>query len=107
MSNSTIKRFRFSIIETEEDTDTLVETMVKDLTKPNHAIVVYNHDVNSFDHVIWCFMKYCEHSPDQAHQCALIIHNNGKYAVKHGDYAKLKPICEALLENYINAKIEE
>jgi ATP-dependent Clp protease adaptor protein ClpS len=52
-------------------------------------------------------MNYCEHAPDQAHQCALIIHNNGKHAVKHGSYEKLKPICEALLENHLTAKIEE
>jgi len=36
----------------------------------------------------------------------LIIHHNGKCAVKNGGYDKLKPICEALLEQGLTAKIE-
>lgn len=27
-------------------------------------------------------MQVCKHSPDQAEQCALIVHNNGKCSVK-------------------------
>lgn len=94
-----------SITETKEET--LVDHLIKGLTEPPKAIVLYNDDVNSFVHVAECLMKYCGHDPHQAEQCAHIIHNNGKYAVKHGSYDKLKPICEALLENKLTAKIEE
>ena len=69
-------------------------------------IVVYNDDVNSFDHVIICFMKYCGHEWIQAEQCATIIHNNGKCSVKKGPFSKLRPVCEALLDNGLTAKIE-
>lgn len=69
-------------------------------------IVVYNDDFNTFDHVILCFMKYCQHDSIQAEQCATIIHNNGKCSVKKGLFDKLKPICEALLDNGLTAKIE-
>lgn len=93
-----------TLIETEEDT--LINTAVKELVEPNKAIVVYNDDVNDFLHVINCFMMYCDHGKEQAEQCALIIHHNGKCAVKGGTYDKLKPICEVLLEKHLTAKIE-
>lgn len=70
------------------------------------AIILYNDDVNSFEHVIDCLIKYCNHQPEQAHQCAFIVHNNGKCDVKHGEYEKLKPIYEALLDAGLSAKIE-
>lgn len=91
---------------TEIEEDTLIDTAVKELVEPNKAIVVYNDDVNDFLHVINCFMMYCDHDKHQAEQCALIIHHNGKCAVKGGTYDKLKPICEALLEKHLTAKIE-
>lgn len=97
---------RNSIIITTPDEETIAESLVKDLVEPNKAIVLYNDDVNSFDHVINCLVKYCQHHPHQAEQCATIVHHNGRCAVKEGDYDKLKPICEALLENQLSAKIE-
>lgn len=91
-------------IEVEEEAK--IDSLVKDLVEPNKAIVLYNDDVNSFLHVITCLMLYCEHDKHQAEQCALIVHHNGKCAVKGGSYEKLKPICEALLDQKLSAKIE-
>ena len=70
------------------------------------AIVVYNDDVNTFNHVIDCLMKYCKHDPLQAEQCTWFIHTKGKYDVKHGPFEELVPIKQALNENGIDAKIE-
>lgn len=81
-----------------------VESAIKNLF--NSSIVLYNDDVNSFEHVILCLMKYCNHNPIQAEQCAFIVHNRGKCSVKNGSYEELKPICEALLENKLSAKIQ-
>jgi ATP-dependent Clp protease adaptor protein ClpS len=89
-----------------EEVETTVENLIESLLAPTKNIVVYNDDVNTFEHVILCLIKYCRHSLEQAEQCTHIIHNNGKCAVKSGDYEKLKPIYEALLENGILAKIE-
>ena len=73
---------------------------------PEYAIVVYNDDVNTFDHVIDVFVKYCEHDKIQAEQCAHIIHYKGKCAVKNGSVKELKPVCESLLDEQLSAKIE-
>ena len=37
--------------------------------KLSYTIVVYNDDVNTFDHVIESFVKYCKHNKVQAEQC--------------------------------------
>jgi len=68
-------------------------------------IVLYNDDVNTFDHVIETLMTVCEHAPEQAEQCALIVHYNGKCTVKTGPYSDLKPRCSMLLEAGLNAEI--
>jgi ATP-dependent Clp protease adaptor protein ClpS len=46
------------------------------VTSKNNEIIVYNDDVNTFDHVIDT-MRVCEHTPEQAEQCSLIVHYNG------------------------------
>jgi ATP-dependent Clp protease adaptor protein ClpS len=71
------------------------------------SLVIYNDDVNTFDWVIKCLMQLCDHDRYQAEQCAWFIHHNGKYAVKHGSYDGLKPICEALCDRGLSATIEE
>jgi ATP-dependent Clp protease adaptor protein ClpS len=88
------------IIQIEQLTDTLEET------KNQNKIVVFNDDVNTFDHVIDCLVIHCQHEHIQAEQCALIIHNNGKCEVKTGDYDDLKPICSFLLEEGLTAEIQ-
>lgn len=90
----------------EPEVDKEVEHAIDELFKKNKAIILYNDDHNTFDHVIECLRKYCGHSTEQAEQCAMIVHHNGKCDVKQGTYAKLKPICEALLDAGLSARIE-
>jgi ATP-dependent Clp protease adaptor protein ClpS len=71
------------------------------------SLVVWNDEVNTFDWVISSLMEVCGHTHEQAEQCALIIHFNGKYAVKQGEYLKLRPLCDALQERGLSATIEE
>ena len=77
----------------------------KEATGFNNEIIVYNDDVNTFDHVIDTLMRVCNHTPEQAEQCSLIVHYNGKCTVKTGTMDKLKPQCTQLLEAGISAEI--
>jgi ATP-dependent Clp protease adaptor protein ClpS len=79
---------------------------VEALLDKGWTIVVYNDEVNTFDWVIANLIKYCGHTRLQAEQCAWIIHNNGKYAVKSGSYEDMEPICTALCEKGLSAQIE-
>lgn len=71
-----------------------------------HQIIVWNDDVNTFDWVIETLIDICNHSQEQAEQCAFLIHTKGKYGVKNGTFDKLKPQCEAIIDRGINATIE-
>jgi len=78
---------------------------VATLEKPNNEIVVYNDDVNTFDHVIETLVYSCEHTPLQAEQCAMLVHYKGKCTVKTGAYEELVPKCSKLLEAGLSAEI--
>lgn len=81
-------------------------TQTVSVLKKTYQLIVWNDEVNTFDHVIEALIDICDHSPEQAEQCAIIIHTKGKYAVKNGDYTDLKPLCEAITDRGIGATIE-
>ena len=72
-----------------------------------HQLILFNDDVNTFDHVIESLVEICRHDPLQAEQCAHIVHYKGKCAVKNGDYSRLEPMCVALLDRGLSAVIEQ
>ena len=76
-----------------------------ELLNSQKSILLYNDEVNTFDHVIDSLCKYCDHDTVQAEQCAWIVHNNGKCLVKSGAYDDLLPICNALKDNGLSAQI--
>ena len=49
-----------------------------------NEIVLFNDDVNTFDHVINVLVSVCNHTPVQAEQCAIIVHYKGQCTVKTG-----------------------
>ena len=83
----------------------LEEVSLQTKETKNNEIVLYNDEVNSFDHVIDCLVDTCGHNPLQAEQCSLIVHYNGKCTVKTGALKDLKPQCTKLLEAGLSAEI--
>ena len=81
------------------------ESEVDVLEQRLNQIVLYNDEVNTFDHVIETLIYACEHTPEQAEQCSLIVHYKGKCEVKTGTYQELKPRCSKLLEAGLSAEI--
>jgi ATP-dependent Clp protease adaptor protein ClpS len=86
-------------------TDTQEDVMVLEQLVDQRMLIIFNDDVNSFDHVTESLIKVCKHEPIQAEQCTWIIHNNGKCDVKRGDFDALEPMCVALLDRGISAEI--
>lgn len=70
-----------------------------------HEIVLHNDDVNTFDHVIDSLIDVCDHSLEQAEQCATLVHYKGKCTVKSGDYKYLEPRCSKLLQLGLSAEL--
>ena len=92
----------------EEDIGVIEEKEidVEDIISLQNHLIIWNDNVNSFAFVIKTLMEVCKHTREQANQCSLIIHNNGKCSVKQGSYRKLKPMCETILDKNIKATIE-
>lgn len=79
--------------------------LLDELVVRQNEIILYNDDVNTFDHVIETLIDVCEHTPEQAEQCSLIVHYKGKCTVKTGAYDDLKPRCTRLLQAGLSAEI--
>jgi ATP-dependent Clp protease adaptor protein ClpS len=83
-----------------------VDTEVLEALDNTYNLIVWNDEVNTFEWVIETLVEVCGHSEEQAEQCAMIIHTQGKYAVKQGSYDDLKPMCDAIIDRGIGATIE-
>jgi len=81
------------------------ELLLEDEVTAQNEIVLYNDDVNTFDHVIETLILACDHTPEQAEQCSIIVHYKGKCTVKTGGYDDLKPRCSMLLDAGLSAEI--
>ena len=81
------------------------ETDVLEAVDTNNEIVLFNDDVNTFDHVIDTLIRVCKHTSEQAEQCAILVHYKGKCTVKTGSYDELEPQCTQLLEAGLSAEL--
>ena len=91
------------LLSTKEKTLEDVDILLAEDT-PNE-IVLYNDDVNTFDHVIETLVSVCDHTWEQAEQCSIIVHYKGKCTVKTGSYEELVPQCTKLLAAGLSAEI--
>lgn len=96
----------FGQVSPEIDVDVTTDSLLDAAWGSTWNLVVWNDDVNTFDWVIQALVEICQHSPEQAMQCALLIHTKGRYEVKTGTQSLLKPMCERILDRGIQATIE-
>jgi ATP-dependent Clp protease adaptor protein ClpS len=85
----------------EEEVEVLEDIVTSDIKD----LVVFNDEVNTFDHVINTLIKVCKHTPEQAEQCTLIIHYRGKCTVKNGSFDELAPMRNAICQRGISAEV--
>lgn len=85
----------------EQELDVLDAVDVTDQSN----LVVFNDDINTFDHVIQTLIRVCRHTVEQAEQCTWLIHYRGKATVKSGQVDELKPMREAICAAGIDARI--
>jgi ATP-dependent Clp protease adaptor protein ClpS len=70
-------------------------------------LIVWNDQINTFEWVIESLVEVCNHTTEQAEQCAWIIHFKGKYCVKRGPRKDIQPMREALVDRGIGATVED
>ena len=90
-------------MSTKEKVLEKVEVSTKE--KQNNEIVLYNDDVNTFDYVIDTLIYACDHTPEQAEQCSILVHYKGRCTVKTGNIKDLEPRCSKLLQAGLSAEI--
>jgi len=69
-------------------------------------LILHNDEVHTFEYVIETLVKVCNHSSEQAEQCAWLTHHKGKCDVKKGSYTELKPYKDALIDRELQVTID-
>tara|TARA_R110002020_G_scaffold115034_5_gene264578 strand:+ start:3384 stop:3641 length:258 start_codon:yes stop_codon:yes gene_type:complete len=58
------------------------------LTK-THKLTLLNDDKLSFEYIMACLIRHCDHSLTQAEQCAILAHNKGKCDIISGEFFEM------------------
>lgn len=72
-----------------------------------HKLILHNDKKNTFAYVMACLVRFCEHHPTQAEQCALLAHEMGKCTVKSGDLLEMLEISESLRKLDLKTSVEQ
>ena len=70
------------------------------------ALILYNDDINTFEHVIKSLVEVCGHDSVQAEQCAMIVHFKGSCEVKIGVTEVLNAMCRSLNAKGLNSAVK-
>ena len=70
------------------------------------TLVLFNDDINTFDHVIKSLVEVCGHDSVQAEQCAMIVHFKGSCEVKTGMTELLNAMSRSLNLKGLKSKVE-
>jgi ATP-dependent Clp protease adaptor protein ClpS len=70
------------------------------------CLILFNDEINTFEHVIKSLVEVCGHDPVQAEQCAMIVHFKGSCEVKTGIPEILSAMCRSLNAKGLNSKVK-
>jgi ATP-dependent Clp protease adaptor protein ClpS len=70
------------------------------------SLILYNDEINTFDHVIKSLVEICGHDSVQAEQCALIVHLKGSCEIKSGIREVLQVMSRSLNAKGLNSKVQ-
>lgn len=70
-----------------------------------YTLILYNDEVNTFDHVIKSLVEVCGHDSVQAEQCALIVHLKGSCEIKIGIKEVMQAMSNSLNLKGLNSKV--
>ncbi len=69
------------------------------------SLILYNDEINTFNHVMKALVEVCGHDSVQAEQCALIVHFKGSCEVKTGIQEVLSAMSRSLNAKGLNSKV--
>ncbi|MBY0245657.1 MAG: ATP-dependent Clp protease adaptor ClpS [Sphingobacteriaceae bacterium] len=93
-----------SATETQTETFTLEEILSS--LKTVHHLILWNDDVNTFDHVIYCMIKYLDYSESQAEKIAHEVHNKGKCVILEGSFTEMEIYRKILQQEGLTVTVD-
>jgi len=90
--------------ETKEETFTLEEILTS--LKTVHRLILWNDDINTFEHVIYCMMKYLDYNESQSEKIAWKVHNEGKCAVLEGSFTEMEIYRKILQQEGLTVSVD-
>lgn len=91
-------------VETAQETYTLKELLAS--VKENHRLILWNDDVNTFDHVIYCLMHHLQYTETEAERIAWKVHTEGKCAILEGSFTELEVYRKVLKSEGLTVTVE-
>ncbi|TAE38191.1 MAG: ATP-dependent Clp protease adaptor ClpS [Sphingobacteriales bacterium] len=89
---------------TQQETFTLDEIL--NAIKTIRRLILWNDEVNTFEHVIYCLVKYVDYSTKQAQNIAQKVHNEGKCAILEGSFTEMEVYRKILQQEKLTVSIE-
>ncbi len=71
------------------------------------VLVLYNDEINTFDHVIKSLVEVCGHDAVQAEQCALIVHLKGNCEIKSGIREVMQAMSRSLNLKGLTSRVKK
>jgi len=90
--------------QVEETTQTIEEVLTA--LRVNHRLILWNDEINTFDHVIHCMVKYLDYSDTQAEKIAWKVHTEGKCAILEGSFTELEVYRKILQQEGLTVSID-
>ena len=72
-----------------------------------HRLILKNDEENSYLFVIAALMRFCGHGKEQAEQCAVIAHNNGRCDITSGNIIDMMELQAEMIELGLEVELEE
>lgn len=90
--------------EVKEESFTLEELLAG--LKESHRLILWNDEVNSFDHVIHCLIKYLDYNDAQAQKIAMEVHTKGKCAILEGSFTEVEVYRKILQQEGLTVSVD-
>jgi len=84
---------------------TLKKDDKKEKRSDKSSLILFNDEINTFDHVIKSLVEICGHDSVQAEQCALIVHLKGSCDIKLGIREILQAMSRSLNAKGLNSQV--
>ena len=90
--------------ETAQETYSLAEILAS--VKESNRLILWNDDINTFDHVIFCMMHHLQYSEPEAERIAFKVHNDGKCAILEGSLTEMEIYRKILKAEGLTVSVE-